>query len=187
MIEGKYILHGVSSSIACYKAVELARLFLKAEAEVRVIMTENATKMVQPIQFEALTGNPVYVDVFSNRNQWQVEHVVASKWGDVLIVAPATANILAKMAHGIADDALTTMYLAFPGKTFVAPAMHQEMWKHPATMRNIDILKERGTVIIGPEKGDLASGDEGVGRMSDPQKIFDIIKEFFESAESQRE
>jgi len=179
MLDGKYILLGVSSSIACYKSLELVRLFRKAGAEVRVTMTRNATKMITPLQFEALSENPVYVDVFSRNNPWEVEHVVAADWGDALVVAPATANVIAKMACGIGDDALTTLCLAFPGPVFVAPAMHTEMWRHPATRENTMRLKERGVRIIDPESGDLASGDRGVGRLASPETIFEAVRDYF--------
>jgi len=184
MLEGKYILLGVSSSVACYKALELTRLLKKAGAEVRVTMTHNATKLITPLEFEALSGNPVYSDVFSRENPWEVEHIVAADWGDLYVLAPATANIIAKLAHGIADDAPTTLYLAFPGVCYVAPAMHTEMWNHPATQENIAILRRRGVRIIGPESGDLASGDTGMGRLSAPQTIFDQIKSFFSGSGS---
>ncbi|MBN1902002.1 bifunctional phosphopantothenoylcysteine decarboxylase/phosphopantothenate--cysteine ligase CoaBC [Candidatus Sumerlaeota bacterium] len=179
MLEGKYILLGVSSSVACYKSLELIRLFRKAGAEVRVIMTENATRMITPLEFEAISQNPVYSDVFSRENPWEVEHISAADWGDVYIVAPATANIIAKMAHGIADDAPTTLYLAFGGTTFVAPAMHTGMWFHPSTQENITLLQKRGVRFIGPDTGGLASGDAGIGRMSDPKTIFETIQNYF--------
>ena len=186
MLEGKYILLGVSSSVACYKALELVRLFRKAGAEVRVNMTENATKMIRPVQFEALADNPVYSDVFSRSNQWEVEHVVAADWGDAFVMAPATANIIAKMAHGIADDAPTTLFLAFPGQVFVAPAMHTEMWNHPATRHNLRVLESRGVRIIQPESGGLASGDVGTGRLAKPQTIFNVVEEYFSATHSFR-
>ena len=184
MLEGKHILLGVSSSVACYKALELTRLFRKAGAEVRVCMTPNAARLVSPLLFETLSGNPVYVDVFSRDMPWDVAHVSSAKWGDVFVVAPATANILGKLARGIGDDALSTLYLAFPGVTFIAPAMHTEMWQHPATRENVEILKKRGARFIGPEAGDLACSDKGMGRMSAPEAIFEEVKRFFLSKRS---
>ena len=178
-MKNRRIILGVSSSVACYKAVELARLFMKAGAEVQVVMTTNATKLVAPLQFESLTGHPVYVDVFSRENRWDVEHVAAAKWGEAMVMAPATANLLAKMAHGIADDAPTTLYLAFPGPVFAAPAMHTEMWRHPATKDNMRRLEERGVMVIPPGKGALASGDIGEGRLAEPEEIFDRVRAFF--------
>jgi phosphopantothenoylcysteine decarboxylase/phosphopantothenate--cysteine ligase len=179
MLEGKYILLGVSSSVACYKSLELIRLFRKAGAEVQVIMTENAARMITPLEFEAISQNPVYLDVFSRGNPWEAEHISAADWGDVYIVAPATANIIAKMAHGIADDAPTTLYLAFGGTTFVAPAMHTQMWLNAATQDNIVILQKRGVRFIGPDTGELASGDSGIGRMTSPETIFETVKNYF--------
>jgi len=184
MLEGKHILLGVSSSVACYKALELVRLFRKAGAEVRVCMTPNAAKLVSPLLFETLSGNPVYVDVFSRDMPWDVAHVSSAKWGDVFVVAPATANILGKLAQGIGDDALSTLYLAFPGVTFIAPAMHTEMWRHPATQENAVILKKRGARFIGPEQGELACGDTGLGRMSAPEAILEEVSRFFHSQRS---
>jgi len=184
MLEGKHILLGVSSSVACYKALELVRLFRKAGADVRVCMTPNAAKLISPLLFETLSGNPVYVDVFSREMPWDVAHVSSAKWGDALIVAPGTANIIGKMAQGIGDDALSTLYLAFPGATFIAPAMHTEMWQNPATRENVRILKKRGARFIGPEAGELACGDTGLGRMSAPEAIFEEVKRFFHSQRS---
>jgi phosphopantothenoylcysteine decarboxylase / phosphopantothenate---cysteine ligase len=182
MIKGKKILLGVSSSIALYKAVELVRLFKKAGAEVRVIMTENATKIICPLQFEALSENPVFTDIFSSKKEWNVEHISAADWGDALIMAPSTANIIAKMANGIADDAPTTLYLAFEGPVFTAPAMHHQMWNHPATEKNIRVLENRGVRIIGPDSGRLASGDIGKGRLASPAEIFSTVESHFSKA-----
>ena len=184
MLEGKHILLGVSSSVACYKALELVRLFRKAGAEVRVCMTPNAAKLVSPLLFETLSGNPVYADVFSRDMPWDVAHVSSAKWGDAFVVSPATANIIGKLAHGIGDDAPTTLYLAFPGVTFIAPAMHTEMWERPATRENVKILKKRGVRFIGPEQGELACGDTGLGRMSAPEAILEEVKRFFLSQRS---
>ncbi|HOE63519.1 MAG TPA: bifunctional phosphopantothenoylcysteine decarboxylase/phosphopantothenate--cysteine ligase CoaBC [Candidatus Sumerlaeota bacterium] len=184
MIKGKKILLGVSSSVACYKAVELARLFCKAGCEVRVVMTPNAANLVQPLQFEAATRQPVYCDVFNRRAPWDVEHISLAHWGDIFVIAPATANIMAKMAGGIADDAPTTLYLAFAKPVFIAPAMHTEMWHHPATQSNLGILLKRGIHVIGPASGDLASGDKGLGRMAEPQKIFEFVVKFFKPSQS---
>lgn len=179
MLEGKNILLGVSSSVACYKSLELIRLFRKAGAEVRVIMTANAAKMITPLEFGAISQNQVYADVFSRENPWEVEHISAADWGDVYIVAPATANIIAKMSHGIANDAPTTLYLAFGGTTFIAPAMHTQMWLHPATQDNIITLQKRDVRLIGPDTGELASGDSGIGRMASPEIIFETIQNYF--------
>jgi len=177
MLKGKHILLGVSSSAACYKALEVVRLFRKAGAEVRVTMTENAVKLVSPLLFEALSGNSAYVDVFSRVHPGEVEHIACADWADAFIIVPATANIIAKLAGGIADDAPTTLYIAFRGATFIAPAMRL----HPATSRNVEALQKRGIRFIGPEVGDLASGDKGIGRLVPPEQIFDTVKEFFAS------
>jgi phosphopantothenoylcysteine decarboxylase/phosphopantothenate--cysteine ligase len=126
----------------------------------------------------------VYADVFSRDMPWDVAHVSSAKWGDAFVVSPATANIIGKLAHGIGDDAPTTLYLAFPGVTFIAPAMHTEMWERPATRENVKILKKRGVRFIGPEQGELACGDTGLGRMSAPEAILEEVKRFFLSQRS---
>ena len=132
-LENSRILLGVSGGISAYKSAELCRRFTKAGARVRAIMTRAATEFVAPLTFETLTGRPVYVDMFDKRRAWEIEHVAWAKWGNVLVIAPGTANVIAKIAVGIADDPLTTTALAFQGPTVVAPAMNAAMWRHPRT------------------------------------------------------
>lgn len=168
-LRGARILLGVTGGIAAYKAAELARLLVKAGAKVQVVMTEAATQFVGPATFAALTHNPVPTHTFDSPED--VLHVRLAREAELVIVAPATADVLAKMAHGLAPDMLTNALLVATCPVLVAPAMHTEMWEHPATRANLRTLAERGVVMVGPETGDLAGGDEGIGRMSEPQQI----------------
>ncbi|MGA7109321.1 MAG: bifunctional phosphopantothenoylcysteine decarboxylase/phosphopantothenate--cysteine ligase CoaBC [Terracidiphilus sp.] len=172
---------GVSGGIAAYKAAELVRSLQKQAVEVRVVMTDAATHFVQPLTFSALTGHKVITSLWDDTEAAErsddssIEHIGEAQWADALIVAPATANILAKFAHGIADDFLTTMYLATQAPIFVAPAMNVNMWTHPATRANVDILRERGVHVIEPGSGDLACGMVGEGRMAEPESIAETV------------
>lgn len=176
--EGKIALVGVSSSIAIFKACELVSQLRQKGANVYVIMTANATKLVSPLTFQALSGNPVVVDLFEPQEH-TIRHVELADKADVFVVAPATANIIAKLAVGIADDALTTTALACKAPLVVAPAMETKMWEHPATQRNIQTLRERGAVIVEPEEGWLASGKVGKGRLASIDKILTAIESVF--------
>jgi phosphopantothenoylcysteine decarboxylase/phosphopantothenate--cysteine ligase len=166
---------GVSGGIAAYKAAELVRALQRQDFEVHVVMTEGATRFVQPLTFAALTGHRVITglwdDVTGQSHDAAIEHIEEAKWAQALVVAPATANVLAKFAHGLADDFLSTMYLATQATVFVAPAMNNNMWGHPATQANIEILRQRGVKIIDPGTGELACGTVGVGRMAEPAEI----------------
>ena len=181
-LEGKTIVLGVTGGIAAYKACDLTSRLRKAGAQVFVVMTANAQKFVCPQTFETLSANPVAVDTFEREEKWQVGHVSLAKRADMIVIAPATANIMAKMAHGIADDMLSTTLLAASGKpVLIAPAMNTAMWDHPATRENAAVLKARGCLFQGPEGGLLACGDEGRGRMSEPVDIFNRIRCFFDA------
>ena len=181
-LEGKTIVLGVTGGIAAYKACDLTSRLRKAGAQVFVVMTANARKFVCPQTFETLSANPVAVDTFEREEKWQVGHVSLAKRADLIVIAPATANIMAKMAHGIADDMLSTTLLAASGKpVLIAPAMNTAMWDHPATRENAAVLKARGCLFQGPEGGLLACGDEGRGRMSEPVDIFNRIRRFFDA------
>jgi phosphopantothenoylcysteine decarboxylase / phosphopantothenate---cysteine ligase len=172
---------GVSGGIAAYKAAELVRALQKHAVEVRVVMTEGAMRFVQPLTFAALTGHKVITGLGEDAGEAEpadgssIEHINEAQWADGLVVAPATANILAKFAHGIADDFLTTMYLATEAQVLVAPAMNVNMWQHPATQANLDILRGRGVRVIDPGTGDLACGMIGAGRMAEPEIIADAV------------
>jgi phosphopantothenoylcysteine decarboxylase/phosphopantothenate--cysteine ligase len=176
-LRGARVLLGVSGGIACYKAVEVARLLGKRGATVQVVMTEAATRFVGPITFASLTHKPAYTDLFQEQDR--VLHVRLAREADLVLVAPATANVIAKMAHGLSDDLLSAVLLTTTAPLVVAPAMHTEMWEHPATRANIETLRSRGIVIVDPEEGELAGGDEGVGRLADPVTIVGAIGETF--------
>jgi len=167
---------GVTGGIAAYKACELTSRLRKAGAQVYVIMTKHACEFVAPLTFETLSNHPAVTDTFARPDTWEVEHIALAKRADVFVIAPATANILAKMAHGIADDMLSTTVLATKAPVLVAPAMNTGMWENIATRENVEILRRRGIRFIGPEGGFLACGDTGAGRMSEPKEIFDEIE-----------
>lgn len=171
------IVLGVSAGIAAYKAVELLRLLVKEGAEVRVVMSANAGQFVTPLTFEALSGHPVYHSVFDAQNS--MEHIRVAENADLLVVAPATASTLAKMAHGLADDALSCLHLAFKGPVLVCPAMNEGMWGHPAVKDNIALLKSRGVEFVDPESGELACGAVGPGRLADTNVILDKVRGYF--------
>ncbi len=176
MLKGKTVIIGVTGSIAAYKAADLASRLVKDHAEVHVIMTRNATKFIHPITFETLTKQKCLTDTFDRNFQFEVEHVELAKKADLMIVAPASANILAKMAHGIADDMLSTTLLACTTcPVLVSPAMNTRMYEHPATQENLKILASRGVKIIEPASGRLACGDEGKGKLPDPSYLVQRI------------
>ena len=170
-LTGKEIVLGVTGGIAAYKSAEIVSRLRHSGANVHVIMTRNATEFIAPLTFQTLSANQVVTDTFEAPEYWNVEHVALAKLADIFVVAPATANILAKMASGIADDMLSTTLLATKAQILVAPAMNTGMWTAPATQNNVKVLKERGVRMIGPECGILACGDQGAGRMSEPETI----------------
>ncbi len=176
MLEGKVILVGVSSSIAIFKACELVSQLRQRGAEVFVLMTPNATKLVSPLTFHALSGNPVVTDLFDPQ-QYAIQHVALADRADAFAIVPATANIIAKLAAGIADDAVTTTALACKAPLIIAPAMETKMWEHPATQHNLQTLRGRGAIIVEPEEGWLASGKKGKGRLASIDKIIAAIEE----------
>ena len=170
------VVVGVTGSIAAYKACELVRLFVKNGDAVRVAMTAAAREFVTPLTFRTLSRNPVECDMFADPLSWKPEHISLADAADVVVVAPATANVIAKMAHGIADDLLTSVLLAASGRIAVAPAMNDGMWRNPATRENIATLRARGVEIIEPDEGDLACGSSGPGRMAEPERIFAALR-----------
>ena len=180
------VVLGVTGGIACYKSCELVSRLVKAGADVYVIMTENATKLVQPLTFQTLSKHPVAVDTFQPVNAFEVEHIALAQRADLFVIAPATANILAKLANGIADDMLSTTALATKAPMLVAPAMNTGMWENPATQANVRVLKERGVRLCGPADGLLACGDTGIGRMSEPQEIADMVLTMLNRQETMR-
>lgn len=174
-LTGREIVLGVTGGIAAYKSAELVSRLRHLGARVSVIMTKNATEFIAPLTFQTLSASPVTVDTFQAPEYWNVEHVALAKRAEVFVIAPATANILAKMAHGIADDMLSTTVLATKAPILVAPAMNTGMWTAEATRENMRILRARGVQVIGPGTGMLACGDEGAGRMSEPEEIAEAI------------
>lgn len=174
-LTGKEVVLGVTGGIAAYKSAEVVSRLRKLGARVHVIMTKNATEFVAPLTFETLSANPVVTDTFARPATWEVEHIALAKLADVFVIAPATANILAKMACGIADDMLSTTVLATKAPVLVAPAMNTGMWTAEATRRNVETLRGRGVHFVGPDAGFLACGDSGAGRMSEPAEIVDAI------------
>ena len=173
MLSGKCVVLGVTGGIAAYKACEIVSRLKKLHANVRVVMTEHACRFVAPLSFETLSGNQVYVSQFDHN--WEIEHISLAKSADVMVVAPATANFIGKLANGIADDLISTTAMAMTAPIMIAPAMNTAMWKNPATQQNIRTLIDRGVRMVGPESGFLACGDTDVGRMSEPVKIVEEI------------
>ena len=174
-LAGRRVLLGVTGGIAAYKACVLTRLLTQAGAAVQVVMTPSATRFVGTDTFAALSGRPTYTQVWEEPGS--VLHVRLARGADVAVVAPATANVIAKLSGGIADDLLTSTLLEATCPLVVAPAMHSGMWEHPATQANVRALEERGTVVVGPASGRLAAGDEGVGRMAEPEDILAAVEE----------
>ena len=175
MLKGKTVLLGVSSSIAAYKAASLASLLVKQHANVHVLMTQNATRFISPMVFETLTGNKAPVDTFDRCFQFDVEHISLAKQADIVMVAPATANVAAKLAHGIADDMLTTTVLACKCPRLLSPAMNTQMYENPVTQDNLRILREYGWQVVEPASGHLACGDSGKGKLPEPEVLLDWI------------
>jgi len=167
------IILGVTGSIAAHKAADLASLLTKAKCDVRVVMTADAQKFITPLPFKTLTRNPVVTDLYDEDEGWKPTHIELADAADLLLIAPATANVIAKLAHGIADDALTCIALALnpKAKMLIAPAMNGKMWMHPATQENVKTLRKRGAEFIGPDEGLLSCGYEGIGRLWPVEKI----------------
>ena len=174
MLSGKTIVLGVTGGIACFKAAALASMLKKQHADVQVIMTENATKFVTPLTFEQLTGNKALVDTFDRNFVHAVEHISVADRADFVLIAPATANVIAKLAHGLADDMLTTTVLACRCKKAVAPAMNTGMYENPVTQDNIETLRHYGWEIVDPAEGRLACGAEGKGRLPEPEDLLEV-------------
>lgn len=175
MLKGKTVLLGVSGGIAAYKSAALASMLKKLHADVHVLMTENATQFITPVTFESLTGNKCVVDTFDRNFQFNIQHISLAKRADAVLVAPATANVLAKFAHGLADDMLTTTVLACTCPKIVAPAMNTRMYENPITQDNLQTLRKYGFTVIEPATGHLACGDTGAGKMPEPEELCDWL------------
>lgn len=180
-LQNKNILLGVSGGIAAYKSAILARRLIDAGADVRVVMTLGAQAFIQPMTFQALTGNPVHTDLLDAEAEAAMGHIELARWADVVLVAPATANTLARLTHGLADDLLSTVCLATEAPLIVAPAMNRLMWSNAATVANCQILKQRGIGFIGPAEGEQACGETGAGRLSEPEDIRDQLERMLEN------
>jgi len=175
MLEGKKIILGICGSIAAYKSALLVRLLVKAGAEVQIVMTPDATNFITPLTLSTLSKKPVLVDYFApETGEWN-NHVELGLWADAFIIAPATANTLAKMANGLCDNLLTAVYLSAKCPVYFAPAMDLDMWKHPSTVQNIAKLQSFGNILINPGTGELASGLYGEGRMAEPEEIVSFL------------
>lgn len=175
MLKGKTVVLGVTGGIAAYKIASLASMLVKQHADVQVIMTENATNFITPTTFETLTGNKCLVDTFDRNFQFQVEHVALAKRADIFMIAPATANVIAKVAHGLADDMLTTTFLACKKPKYIVPAMNTQMYENPITQDNLDICRRYGMHVVEPASGYLACGDTGAGKMPEPELLMEYI------------
>lgn len=179
MMKGKKIVLGITGSIAAYKAAILTRLLIKKGAEVQIVITPAGKEFITPITLSALTSKPVISEFFAQRDGTWHSHVDLGLWADAMVIAPATASTIGKMAHGIADNMLVTTYLSMKAPVFVAPAMDLDMFAHPSTQHNLDILRSYGNHIIEPASGELASHLVGKGRMEEPEKIVEVLEAFF--------
>ncbi|MBN1383596.1 MAG: hypothetical protein JW983_01775 [Elusimicrobia bacterium] len=188
-LKGKKIIVGISGSIAAYKSCEIVRLLVKSGAEIIPVMTRNAAEFITPLTIQTLSQNKVYINMFQLPDNWearlqrlsrsdcgQVEHISIAKKADLFLIAPATANVIAKISAGFADDALTTLVLSVKCPVVICPAMNSEMYRNSITQKNISNLKKTGFRFIGPERGELACGSEDIGRMSEPGKIVSELK-----------
>jgi phosphopantothenoylcysteine synthetase/decarboxylase len=178
MSAAKKIILGVTGSIAAHKAADLASLLTKAKCDVRVVMTADAQRFITPLPFKTLTRHPVVTGLYDEVENWQPTHIPLADEADLLLIAPATANVIAKLAHGLADDALTCIALALnpQAKILIAPAMNGKMWLHPATQENVKTLQQRGAEFIGPDEGMLSCGYEGIGRLWPVEKIAERVQ-----------
>lgn len=182
-LKDKHIVLGITGSIAAYKAASLARLLIKAGAEVQIVITPAGKEFITPVTLSALTGKPVVSEFFTaNDGTWH-SHVDLGQWADLMLIAPATASTLGKMANGVADNMLITTYMSMKAPVMIAPAMDLDMFAHPATVRNLEILRSYGNIIIEPAAGELASHLIGKGRMEEPEKILTIVEDFFAKGE----
>ena len=180
-IKNTNILLGVSGGIAAYKVVDLASKLTAAGAKVKTVMTDAACELIGPKSFEAVTGSTVFTSLWDTPGEYEIDHIALVDWADIVVVAPATANIIGKIANGICDDLLSTLLCAATaliesGAALLAPAMNNNMWENPAVQRNIKTIKQMGFQLTGPETGRLACGTEGIGRMSEPQEIIKAIE-----------
>ena len=178
-LHGKHILLGITGSIAAYKSAFLVRQLRQAGAEVRVLMTASACQFITPLTLQGLSAHPVETELFAPADNDGMRHIELARWADLLLIAPASANLIGKMTHGVSDDVISTVYLAHSALTAIVPAMNRSMWEHPATAANIKTLTDRNVLIWGPATGEQACGDEGAGRMLEPQDIIHRVSALF--------
>ena len=174
-LANKRIVLGVTGGIAAYKSADLVRRLRDAGAEVRVVMSRGALAFIRPLTFQAVSGNPVHTDLLDEKAEAGMGHIELARWADLILVAPATANFMARLAHGMADDLLTTLCLATAASLVIAPAMNQQMWSNAATQANRELLQERGIELIGPDSGSQACGETGPGRMVEPAELVEFL------------
>ncbi len=186
-LKNKRVLVGLTGGIACYKVPYLIRSLRKADAEVRVIMTDAATKFITPLTLETVSGNPVAITMFPEAEFVSTRHIDLAEWPELIVIAPATANFLGKMAAGISDDLLTTIVCATERPILIAPAMNPGMWKHAPTQRNVAYLKEIGVKFIGPATGEMACDSWGEGRMVEPDQIYDAVASLLGSGQKKKQ
>jgi len=179
IFKNKKILLIICGGIAAYKSLEIIRLLKKKDAQVKTILTKNANKFVTPLSVVSLSKEKVYTDLFDHKNESEMDHISLSRWSDLILIAPATANTISKIAFGIADDLASTVLLASNKKIFLAPAMNVRMWEHPSNKDNINKIRNIGYEIIGPEIGDMACGEFGEGKMTEPNEIIKQIEKYF--------
>ena len=176
-LKGQHILLCVGGGIAAYKALELVRRLRERGAQVQVAMTEGAQRFVTPLAFQALSGQPTRTSLWDHAAEQAMGHLELARWADEVVVVPATADLIARLAHGLADDLVATLCLASEARLTVCPAMNHRMWRHPATQANVALLRARGARIVGPEDGPLAEGESGPGRMAEPLAIVAALAE----------
>ncbi len=180
MLKGKHIILGITGSIAAFKAATLCRLLKKQGAEVKVVMTPLAKEFITPVTMATLSQNSVLLDFFKHDDGSWNSHVELGIWADLMLIAPASANTISKMANGICDNLLLTTYLSVRCPVMIAPAMDMDMYRHPATQKNLEILRSHGNIMVEPQEGELASGLIGKGRMAEPEQIVEEVQRFFE-------
>ena len=180
-LENKKILLIICGGIAAYKSLELIRIFKKSGAKVKTILTESAKNFVTPLSIVSLSQDKVYTDLFNHENEAEMDHISLSRWADLILVAPITANKISKLSNGNADDLASTVILASNKRVFLAPAMNVRMWEHTSNKQNIKKLKEFGYLVLGPDIGEMACGEYGEGKMSDPKYIFNEIRNYLKT------
>lgn len=180
-LTNRRVLLGISGGIAAYKAAELTRLLVKAGVDVQVVMTKGAEAFITPLTLQALSGKPVRTGLFDAEAEHAMGHIELARWAELIVIAPASADVMARLTHGMADDLLATLCLASTAPLMIAPAMNQQMWQHPATQHNAQTLQHRGVRLIGPDSGDQACGETGPGRMLEPQQILQQVQALFSS------